>query len=84
MESSARTSGCSGDERSPPDAAPTWEWLSTIPGISTRPERSCSTAPGGEGTSGPPTSTIDPPRTTTTPDSIGGPAIGRMRAPRKT
>ena len=77
MESSARTSGCSGEERSPPDTEPTWEWLSTTPGISTRPVRSCSTAPGGEGRSAPPTATIEPPRTTRTPDSIGGPAIVR-------
>ena len=76
MESRARTSGCNGEEPSPPDAEPTWEWLSTRPGSSTRPVRSCSTAPGGVGTSGPPTSTMAPPRTTSTPASIAGPAIG--------
>ncbi len=80
--SSARASGCSGPDQSPPDTVPRCECVSTRPGITTLPAVSIVSAPRGTRTAPTgPTATISVPRTTTTPSSIGGPDTGSTLPP---
>ena len=82
IESRIRTSGCTGPLLSPPPPPPTWLCVSTRPGMITLPVASIRSASGGMGVvAAGPTARILPPRTTTTPAGMGGPAIGITSAP---
>src|ERR1041384_4710166 len=62
-----------------------WEWVSTSPGITTFPERSRTSAPGGTATrSSGPTAAMRPSTITMEPEGMASPSTGMMRAPRRT